>query len=545
MNRHFSTLLALALAAMPLSCTKTGTPNEDILPEGSRPLELTVGSGPATKASAGKTAWNPGTDMIHVTLLQSSSIGPLVNSGYYRIKDSSGSTEADGTPVYWQSSAPASIQAWYWPRADFDKPIDISDQSDGFAAADVLSASVSDVKFGTKPQLNFDHALAKIRILWRDETTMPFDDTPPDESKIIRASEMKFFSGNLEICLRPNDHGTGLGLVASGKSGWIQACPDDSEPMTWEVLIPAQTISGETMKMTLHKGSEAPYESSVFIESTTFEAGKTYTYTLVNNPLNKNITIKAKIMDWKGGTQGIPTKNSWNPGRDRIHVTTGDFSWEYIELCSIGEYAVTDRQGSTEAVVPAHWKADAYSYSSNSACVGYHWPAESVDDPIDLSDQSTPEKLAAADILMGIYTDYLGRDTRQDNLKLEFNHYHAKIRIKWDHPTVSATDLESVEVRADKGTKASFTLNYNGFQYLHSVDYSEFGWIKACRNPEEETAFEALVPEGYVAIKESIRVSFKSGTQYGGQEYLITPPSKYEDVFWGGNHIYEYTISSL
>ena len=543
MNRRFSTSLAFALAAMLLSCTKTGTLNGDILPEGSRSLELTAATGSATRSGAGKTAWNPGTDMIHVTLLQSSSIGPLVNSGYYRIKDSNGSTEAEGTPVYWQSSAPASIQAWYWPKGDFGDTINISNQTmqDNFAAADILSASVSDVKFGTKPQLNFDHALAKIRILWRDETTMPFDDTPPDETKIIRAYEMKFFSGNLEICLRPNENGVGVGLVASGESGWIQACPDNSEPMTWEVLIPAQTISGEVMKMTLQKGNETPYESSVFIESTTFEAGKTYTYTLVNNPLNNRITINAKIMDWQGGAQGIPTKNSWNPGRDRIYVVASD-ERDLLQLCSIGEYMVTDNQGSTEAVIPAYWKELIYAYMIPT-CIGYHWPAESTEEPIDLSDQSTPERLAASDILAGKYTCY--SSNREDDIVLEFKHYHAKVRIRWSDPTLSAADLESVEIHTDHGTKASFSLYCNGSRYYHIVKYSEPGWITMCRNPEDETVFEALVPTGFSAVKESIRVSFKSGTQQGGQAYLIDIPYYNKEVWWEQNLIFEYTISSL
>lgn len=98
MNRRFSTSLALALAAMLLSCTKTGTRNEDILPEGSRPLELTAATGSVTRSVAGKTAWNPGdgenlfiagktSEQLHiidsqVTLMDVEITGGIVTEGY-------------------------------------------------------------------------------------------------------------------------------------------------------------------------------------------------------------------------------------------------------------------------------------------------------------------------------------------------------------------------------------------------------------------------------------------------------------------------------
>ncbi len=296
MNRHFSTSLALALAAMLLSCTKTGTLNEDILPEESRPLELTAGSGPATKATAGKTAWTPGTDRIHVTFAQPNGNGITMSEGFYKIKDSDGTTEPDGKPILWQNTNQAAIYAWYWPSGDFAAKIDISDQStpEKVKAVDALSASVSDVKFGTKPRLDFNHALAKIRILWRDESFLWSNWRNPQ----VVASDARFFSNSMEVSLEKES--TGLyALTAGGDAGWIVPCPDEDEQNTWECLIPAQKISGAAIKLMLKKGEEEPYESAVFIEETTFEAGKTYSYTLVSDPLNSKIEVAASnIHDW-------------------------------------------------------------------------------------------------------------------------------------------------------------------------------------------------------------------------------------------------------
>lgn len=97
---------------------------------------------------------------------------------------------------------------------------------------------------------------------------------------------------------------TGLyALKAGGDAGWI--IPYETEQMTWECLIPAQTISGTAIKLTLQKGDETPYESAVLIEETTFEAGKTYSYTLVSDPLNSKIEVAASsIHDWSSEENG-------------------------------------------------------------------------------------------------------------------------------------------------------------------------------------------------------------------------------------------------
>lgn len=300
MRVNLSISLALSVMLLPLSCSKTDIQEGAGSLPGNRVLELTVGSGPATKASAGKTAWIPGTDRIHVTFAQPTESGISISEGFYNIKNSDGGTEPDGKPILWQNTNPASIYAWYWPSSNISKKLYISDQSTphGFEHCDVLSASVSDVKFGTRPNLNFSHALAKIRILWRDESLL----WPSYWRPAVRATSPRFFSNSLEMSLEKES--TGLyALKAGGDAGWI--IPYETEQMTWECLIPAQTISGTAIKLTLQKGEEEPYESAVFIEETTFEAGKTYSYTLVSDPLNSKVEVAvSNIHDWSSEENG-------------------------------------------------------------------------------------------------------------------------------------------------------------------------------------------------------------------------------------------------
>lgn len=300
MRVNLSISLALTAMLLPLSCSKTDVQEGAGSLPGNRVLELTVGSGPATKASAGKTAWIPGRDKILVSFAQPTESGIAISEGFYNIKNSDGGTEPDGKPILWQNTNPASIYAWYWMSSNISEELYISDQStpDRFKYYDVLSASVSDVEFGTRPNLNFSHALAKIRILWRDESLL----RPSYWRPAVLATNPKFFSNSLEISLEKES--TGLyALKAGGDAGWI--IPYETEQMTWECLIPAQTISGTAIKLTLQKGDETPYESAVLIEETTFEAGKTYSYTLVSDPLNSKVEVAvSNIHDWSAEENG-------------------------------------------------------------------------------------------------------------------------------------------------------------------------------------------------------------------------------------------------
>lgn len=300
MRVNLSISLALTAMLLPLSCSKTDVQEGAGSLPGNRVLELTVGSGPATKASAGKTAWIPGRDKILVSFAQPTESGIAISEGFYNIKNSDGGTEPDGKPILWQNTNPASIYAWYWMSSNISEELYISDQStpDRFKYYDVLSASVSDVEFGTRPNLNFSHALAKIRILWRDESLL----RPSYWRPAVRATNPKFFSNSLEISFEKES--TGLyALKAGGNAGWI--IPYETEQMTWECLIPAQTISGTAIKLMLQKGDEPPYESAVLIEETTFEAGKTYSYTLVSDPLNSKVEVAvSNIHDWSTEESG-------------------------------------------------------------------------------------------------------------------------------------------------------------------------------------------------------------------------------------------------
>lgn len=119
---------------------------------GKYPLRLSANVEQVQSRSTGKDAWTGGEE-----------IGVILESqtGKYYITDASGNVEAidESNTLYWPHTAKAEVKAWY----PFDTPtlLDISDQSAGYAAFDILSAQTRG-SFNQPVYLNFGHSMSKI-----------------------------------------------------------------------------------------------------------------------------------------------------------------------------------------------------------------------------------------------------------------------------------------------------------------------------------------------------------------------------------------------
>ena len=157
-----SWLPALMLAGgLLVSCGKDDTVgNTTSLPEGMYPLKLTaeVAQQPQTRAG-GKETWTGGEE-----------IGGTVE-GYIGgmpktyVMDASGNAvpKDDANAIYWKNTAEARITAWTPPYINGSPDVDISDQSGGYAAFDVLYASAVG-RYGQTINLRFNHRMAKMEI---------------------------------------------------------------------------------------------------------------------------------------------------------------------------------------------------------------------------------------------------------------------------------------------------------------------------------------------------------------------------------------------
>ena len=160
---HVGTWLpALMLAGgLLVSCGKDDTVgNTTSLPEGMYPLKLTaeVAQQPQTRAG-GKETWTGGEE-IGVTV--EGYIGGMPKT---YVMDASGNAvpKDDANAIYWKNTAEARITAWTPPYINGSPDVDISDQSGGYAAFDVLYANAVG-RYGQTINLRFNHRMAKMEI---------------------------------------------------------------------------------------------------------------------------------------------------------------------------------------------------------------------------------------------------------------------------------------------------------------------------------------------------------------------------------------------
>ena len=100
-------LLQAALLLLLASCNQEETGGVTPLPDGKYPLQLTAELAQPQTRAGGKDTWTGG-DEIGVLL------GEMPDAKKY-VMDASGKTQpadAENT-IYWQSTAEASVQAWY------------------------------------------------------------------------------------------------------------------------------------------------------------------------------------------------------------------------------------------------------------------------------------------------------------------------------------------------------------------------------------------------------------------------------------------------
>ncbi|WP_347084032.1 fimbrillin family protein, partial [Bacteroides thetaiotaomicron] len=125
------------------------------LPDGKYPLQLTAEVAQPQTRAGGKDAWTGGEE-IRVSLE-----GVFGNKTY--VMDASGNAspkDADNA-FYWKNTDEARVSAW---TPDIESETDISDQSGGYAAFDVLYASAIG-RYDQAINLRFIHRMAKIEVI--------------------------------------------------------------------------------------------------------------------------------------------------------------------------------------------------------------------------------------------------------------------------------------------------------------------------------------------------------------------------------------------
>ncbi len=274
------------------------------LPDGKYPLQLTAEVAQPQTRAGGKDAWTGGEE-IRVSLE-----GVFGNKTY--VMDASGNAspkDADNA-FYWKNTDEARVSAW---TPDIESETDISDQSGGYAAFDVLYASAIG-RYDQAINLRFIHRMAKIEVILK-------------AGEGITEEELE--GATVTIFGDPLTHST-AGLVSPGDQSDGEIKPYyDAATKKYEALVPPQDMTGKPLIRISIGSNDFTYTPETEAAGKfDFFGGKRYAYT---------ITVKANGIDVQSVTGGTWVAN----GEENVTSKRVKQRFTADEL-KIGDYFYSD-----------------------------------------------------------------------------------------------------------------------------------------------------------------------------------------------------------
>lgn len=221
------------------------------LPEGMYPLTFTVGMKGMTTRANGKEDFTEN-DHIGVRLGN----GSNAQTGEYII--ATGNTVQPASTeetIYWQSTAPATVTAWY-PYAS--TTADISDQSDGYATFDFLRAQ-DETSYDEPLTLSFIHRMAKVKYILTAGEGLTGEDLSSASVTLGGYTQATFSEGE----------------VTGQTEGWIKPYATDDEAL----LIPQNMTGKPFIKVSVTvDGEKRDFVYTPTGNVANLESGCAYTY---------------------------------------------------------------------------------------------------------------------------------------------------------------------------------------------------------------------------------------------------------------------------
>lgn len=307
--------VAMAVPALLASCSQDELEGGGTaLPEGKYPLAFTAGVGEMqTRAVAGKDVWKEN-DAIGVRM------GSDTETAKYELKPDGGTWTARpadaANTLYWQSTAPAGITAWY-PYGE-QSNVNISDQSKGFAGFDFLRAEAS-ASYNTPLALTFRHQMAKVTCVLTNDAGLS-----PDEWKSVGVA----YYGAISATFTDGELKNG-----SDEMGWITPQADtqaDTEAGNTHVaLLVPQKLDGKTsfIRVTATVGdTKRDFYYTPTGNAAKIEGGIAYTY---------NISVRRDGISVKQVTGG-----TWENGGE-TQVTSVILKTD-LSTAKVGDFLTSD-----------------------------------------------------------------------------------------------------------------------------------------------------------------------------------------------------------
>lgn len=274
------------------------------LPDGKYPLQLTAEVAQPQTRAAGKDAWTGGEE-IRVEMK-----GVFGNKTY--VMDASGNAvpKDAANAFFWKNTAEDRISAW---TPDLEVETDISDQTKGYAAFDVLYASAIG-RYDQAINLRFIHRMVKIEVILK-------------ASEGITEEELE--GATVTIFGDPLTHST-AGLVSPGDQSDGEIKPYyDAATKKYEALVPPQDMTGKPLIRISIGSNDFTYTPETEAAGKFgFFGGKRYAYT---------ITVKANGIDVQSVTSGTWVAN----GEENVTSKRVKQRFTADEL-KIGDYFYSD-----------------------------------------------------------------------------------------------------------------------------------------------------------------------------------------------------------
>ena len=285
------------------SCNNENIESINSFPDGKYPLQLTAEVEQPQTRSGGKDAWTGGEE-IRVALegVFGSKTSVMDASGNATSKDAENA-------IYWKNTAEARITAW---TQDLETETDISDQSNGYAAFDVLYATAIG-RYDQAVNLRFQHRMAKI------EVTLTAGEGITEE-------ELK--DATVTIFGDPITHST-AGLVSPGDQSDGEIKPYyDAATKKYEALVPPQDMTGKPLvRISIGSNAFTYTPDTEAAGKFDFFGGKRYAYA---------ITVKANGIDVKAVTGA-----TWSDGGEE-NITSKQVQLFKADELKIGDYFYSD-----------------------------------------------------------------------------------------------------------------------------------------------------------------------------------------------------------
>lgn len=464
--------------------------NSTPLPEGKYPLTFTVGMEGMTTRTIGKDAWVED-DAIGVRMGD----GVDAPTGRYIIDGNNTVQPATAEEtLYWQTTAPAAITAWYPYEAQND--VNISDQSAGFTAFDFLLAETTADYKTQGIKLQFKHQMAKVKYTLQQGEGISEEEFNNAKVSIAGYTRVSFIKGKLT--------GSNDGRIT----------PDaDGEAL----LVPQDMTDRPFIKVTIGNGdSQRDFYYTPTSDAGKLVRGKIHTYAITVK--RTGIEVSSQHGEWSdeevngeaqdavfrvylpnGHGQTLTYSNNVRTKPDYLEVKGNPFtiSYEVTAANNLNGFPIVDGKGTVERTAPSDGRTYIFTYNLRTDVHLEYSQYVEVGDYYYEDNTWLPyidNGKACIGIVFKVGAGPEDAASNYENKLIDGKIHGYVVALRDAHDEVGMWGIRSTDV-SGLTNEGNFTDKYNGYTNTQTVrNLTEYGNVNLNRpssSPDQYWAFKA------------------------------------------------------